>query len=186
MKTIKWVCRYLFFALLLGIAGIWCWQCHSTVAKYESQSNSVAFIDLMMDDYDTALEIKQEADLFGTYRTKGFIALAIIGGAVLLLILWNIFGDKLCASVKSAFKRKPKQKPAVATASAAPVQAEEPVWQQPAEPVWQQPAEPVWQEPVPEQPAPQVSVQGGYCVHCGARYEGESNFCVSCGNPVAK
>ncbi len=154
MKVTKWICRYGFFAVLLALAVLWCVKCQITIDQLEAKLNSPEYIDMVVDHFEEAVALKEEAEVFRGHRLKGFIGCGAIGGLLVLLILWHIFGDKLVSKVKALFAPKPKKEkmPKV-----------------------------VKQKAVVVQTPPKFS---GYCTACGKYYEELPAFCEECGAKI--
>ncbi len=111
MKTIKWICRYLFFAVLLALAVLWCLKCQETIDQLEELRESPAYIDMVIERFDEAVAVQQKIKTFRGHQTKGIIAGAVTGVALLALVAWHIFGGKISKKVKARLgKRTPKVK----------------------------------------------------------------------------
>ncbi len=110
MKKAKWICRYIFFTLLLVGAVLFTLYSHSIVLQIEEVLNSTEFIDKALRSYSEAAEVIERCEYYMDLRFYGFIVSAVILGITVLLILWNIFGDKLVRKLKSLFTKKKKNK----------------------------------------------------------------------------
>ncbi len=164
MNVFRWICRYLFFALLLAVAVLWCIKCQETIDRLEAVTNSPAYIDIVIDNYPEALELQQRTDFFYSQRLYGIIAGGGIALFAMLLVLWNIYGGR----VRDARKKKSE--------AFLP-----PVAEQPMEPWAAPPAQPTMATGfyVP------ADIPNGnsdvFCRNCGARVDSGSRFCAKCG-----
>ena len=105
MSKGKWICRYLFFALLLLLCLGFCGYCLFTVQTLEAQTRSLEFVDLALESMVKAQELVGRIENYRTLLTRGLIATGAVALALALLIGWHIL------SVKWA-KRPPKEKKA--------------------------------------------------------------------------
>lgn len=196
MKVAKWICRYAFFALLLGGAVAWCVYCQSEVNDLENLSNSAEFIDTALESFNEATRILDRIDYFKGLRNNGIIVAAIIAGALVLLILWNIFGNKLTQKLKSKSKtEKPKKekkprpekvkRPATVSAqTAARSQNNRTPSSTPAKPVTSAQGGAEQNAGSAQESAP--AKRSGYCPQCGQYYEELPAFCAVCGAKINK
>ncbi len=90
----KWLCRYLILGLLLALAVLWCLKCQKTIDQLQATINSPAYIDIVVDRFDEAVALQQEVAVFRGHQGKGFIACGVIGGLMVLLMLWQIFDGR--------------------------------------------------------------------------------------------
>ncbi len=200
MKIAKWICRYAFFGLLLALCVLWCLQCQKTVNQLNAQINSVEYIDMVLENQDKALALENEVLQFQGYQKTGILIGCVVLGLLLLLIMWNIFGNRISGKIKALFRKKekvevPEAVPAVQVeeanipqAAAAPVETdvETSAEEQPADMTEELPAENVQTADVAEEqpvlPAEAEETPAGVtCPNCGQYYPGAPAFCTNCG-----
>ena len=118
MSRGKWVCRYLFFALLLIVCLAFCGYCLYTIAALEAQTRSLAFVTLAMESMAKAREVLERIEWVRMLLTRGLIATGVVAGTLALLICWHIFSKK-----RANRPPKVKKAPKAAVAPVIPAQA---------------------------------------------------------------
>ena len=178
MKVAKWICRYLFFAVIL--AGTICWwgYCSNTVAQLNETIGSAEYIDMASSLSTDALMLLERLEQYQQLRTDALKLILIVGGCLLVLILWHVGSEVVIKKLaqRPAKELKPKKDP---KPKKKPVQ--KPV--APAQPVnsLSEPVSTVAESvEVVSPPAP----KGGYCTECGQYYEDFPAFCRKCGNKL--
>lgn len=112
MTKAKWVCRYIFLALLLAGCVFWCIYCAVSISKMEATVNSMEFVDMSLEQSTQALKLLDRIDKFENLLRSCLIVTAAIGVCLAAMIIFHV------VSVKSAGKKKAK--PQTATEITAP------------------------------------------------------------------
>lgn len=110
MSRGKWICRYLFFALLLVLCLGFCGYCLYTISALEAQTQSLAYVELALESMAKAREVLDRIQWVRQLLTRGLIATGVVTGALVLLICWHVFSRKLA-------NRTPRAKKAAEAAS---------------------------------------------------------------------
>lgn len=180
MKTVKWICRYVFFALLLAICVLWCVFCHRSIVSLEATTASVAFIDLAERSIADADAMLTRLERYNALYDAGIIAGIAVLAALVLLIVWHalsgVLKKKLAerSAAKAAAREAAAQKAAQEAELAAQKAAQE------AELAAQKAAQEASRSDSPGEP----DKGPGYCPYCGAYYAVKESFCAECGQKL--
>lgn len=117
MSRGKWICRYLFFALLLTACLGFCGYCLYTIAALEAQTKSLAYVELALESLVKAREVLEQIEWVRMLLIRGLIATGVVAGALVLLIGWHVFSKK-----RASRPPKAKKSPKVAAAPVIPAQ----------------------------------------------------------------
>lgn len=169
MKTVKWICRYVFFALLLAICVLWCVFCHRSIVSLEATTASVAFIDLAERSIADADAMLTRLERYKALYDAGIIAGIAVLAALVLLIVWH--------ALSGVLKKK------LAERSAAKAAAREAAAQKAAREV-ELAAQKAAQEASRSDSPGEPDKGPGYCPYCGAYYAVKESFCAECGQKL--
>ena len=95
MKTFKWVYRYSYLGVLLVMSLCWCGYCLYTISDIKSALHSVEYVDMTLGSFSDAFVIFERSLYYKELLNKGLIASAIIFGAIVLLIVFQIVAPKV-------------------------------------------------------------------------------------------
>ncbi len=179
MKTAKWICRYFFFAILLGLDAVWIVLCRRELNALLEVAGSTKFVDIALENFSYAVEILDKTEYYKSLLLQGIFAGLVIVGLLVLVIVWNVFGNKVTRKLKGLFNRKDNKDKTNNTPKPCHTKAPENLYT--AEQVQQNVQENV-QENV--QPENVQSVKGKFCTNCGAYHEVQSAFCTNCGAKI--
>lgn len=169
MKTVKWICRYVFFALLLAICVLWCVFCHRSIVSLEATTASVAFIDLAERSIADADAMLTRLERYKALYDAGIIAGIAVLAALVLLIVWHALSGVLKKKLAERSAAKAAAREAAAQKAA-----------QEAELAAQKAAQEASRSDSPGEP----DKSPGYCPYCGAYYAVKESFCAECGQKL--
>lgn len=169
MKTVKWICRYVFFALLLAICVLWCVFCHRSIVSLEATTASVAFIDLAERSIADADAMLTRLERYKALYDAGIIAGIAVLAALVLLIVWHALSGVLKKKLAERSAAKAAAREAAAQRAA-----------QEAELAAQKAAQEASRSDSPGEP----DKGPGYCPYCGAYYAVKESFCAECGQKL--
>lgn len=107
MKKMKWICRYAFLALLLVLSIAFCVYCGVTLSAVKGQTQSIGFLDLALSSLPQANQVLEQVSYYEELLLGGIIVSVIVAVALVLLIVWQLKGERIVAALK---EKKPAKK----------------------------------------------------------------------------